>query len=265
MNKNVFFQRKKRIIPFVVFIVAKLVIILMSSILIMGCTTLKTPEMKGVVLDTETGKPIMDARIYTKWERKMIGFGGETSGGIEKELRLKTKDDGAFLIPGRTFINFIPFPIGRGGFFYMIVYAHGYKFKSFTFYEEKAFGHPRHYEEFKKLGENRVLLFKLEEIKDPETYDKNRYDFNGEYSFNTHYKESKEDSIYDLVDYQTFVDRFPTHKKIPGYRLAIGTIYEGMKDKGKAKLEYEKIIKDFPDSSGAKEARNRLAKLGVTR
>ena len=265
MNKRTLFRRKKNIIPVVVSIVAKLAIILMSSILIMGCTTLKTPEMKGVVLDAETGKPIEDVRIYAKWKRMMRGFGGEYSGGTDKELHLKAKGDGTFLIPAHTLFNFIPSPIGKGGTFYMIVYAHGYKFKSFTFYEEKAFGHPRHYEEFKKLGENRVLLFKLEEIKDPETYDKNRYDFNGEYSFNTHYKESKEDSIYDLVDYQTFVDRFPTHKKIPGYRLAIGTIYEGMKDKGKAKLEYEKIIKDFPDSSGAKEARNRLAKLGVTR
>jgi len=242
-----------------------IVVVTIAVLLFITCTTLKTPEIKGLVLDAETGQPIADARIYAKWERKMIGFGGETSGGIEKELRSKTKADGTFSIPGRTMINFIPSPIGIGGFFYMIVYTHGYKFKSFTFYEEKAFGHPRHYEEFKKLNENKVLMFKLEKIKDPETYDKNRYDFNGEYSFNTHYRESKEDLIYDLVDYQTFVDRFPTHKKLPGYRLAIGTIYEGMKNKEKAKLQYERIIKDFPDSSGAKEARKRLEKLGVTR
>jgi TolA-binding protein len=38
-----------------------------------------------------------------------------------------------------------------------------------------------------------------------------------------------------------------------------------MGNKEKAKLEYERIIKDFPDSSGAKEARKRLAKLGATR
>ena len=230
------------------------------ALLFITSTSLKTPEIKGVILDAETGQPIADARLYAKWERMMRGFGGEYSGGIEKERHLKTKADGMFLIPARTMINFIPLPIGKGGFFYMIAYAHGYKFKSFTFYEERDFGNSR-YEEFKKLNGNRILTFKLQGIKDPETYDKNRYDFNGEYSFNTHYKESKEDLIYELVDYQTFVDRFPTHKKGPGYRLAIGTIYEGMKDKEKAKLQYERIIKNFPESSGAKEAQIRLEKL----
>lgn len=255
-NTNVEKRRRKwKIILIVVFGIAALLYIF--------STTFKTPEIKGVVVDSETGKPIADARIYAKWERMMRGFGGEYSGGIEKECHLKTKGDGTFLIPARTMINFIPSPIGIKGFFYMIVYAHGYKFKSFIFYDEKSFGHPRYYEEFKKLKESKGLIFKLEEIKDPETYDKNRYDFNGEYSFNTHYKESKEDLTYELVDYQTFVERFPTHKKVPGYRLAIGTIYEGMKDKEKAKLQYERIIKDFPDSSGAKEAQMRLEKLKV--
>ena len=258
MNQNVFFQRKKRIIPFMVSIVAKLAIILMSSILIMGCTTLKTPEMKGVVLDAETGKPIEDVRIYAKWKRMMRGFGGEYSGGTDKELHLKAKGDGTFLIPAHTLFNFIPSPIGKGGTFYMIVYAHGYKFKSFIFYERKNFESPR-YDEFEKMNKNKILVLKLEEIKDPETYDKNRYELYTNLEF------KKEDISYELVDYQSFVDRFPTHKKVPGYRLSIGTIYEEMGNKEKAKLEYERIIKDFPDSSGAKEARKRLAKLGATR
>lgn len=223
-------------------------------LLFLASTTFKTPEIKGVVLDAETGQPIADARIYAKWEREMRGFGGESSGGIEKERHLKTKGDGSFLIPARTMFNFIPSPIGIKGFFYMIIYAHGYKLKNFVFHDEESFGHPKSYEEFKKLGENKILTFKLEEIKDPEIYIKNFHDLPTDLK-------SKEDMNYQLVECQIFVDRFPTHKKVPGYRLGIGTIYEQMKDKEKAKLQYERIIKDFPESSGAKEAQIRLEKL----
>lgn len=237
---------------------AIVILVLIGVIYIVTCTRLKTPEIKGVVLDAETGQPIADARIYAKWEREMRGFGGEMSGGIEKELHLKTKGDGTFLIPARTMINFIPSPIGIKGFFYMVIYAHGYKFKSFVFYDEKSFGHPRSYEEFKNLKESRGLIFRLEEIKDPEIYNKNHYDLFTSLKF-------KEEVTYELVEYQIFVDRFPTHKKVPGYLLSIGTIYEEMKDKEKAKSQYERIIKNFPDSSGAKEARIRLEKLRNTR
>ena len=55
-----------------------------AALLYIFSTTFRTPEIKGVVLDAETGQPIADARIYAKWERKMRGFGGESSGGINR-------------------------------------------------------------------------------------------------------------------------------------------------------------------------------------
>lgn len=114
MNKKILSQGKKITIQFGVCLLGKLAVILMGLV-IMGCSSFRTPEIKGVVLDVETGKPIADARIYAKWERMMRGFGGESSGGIDKELRLKTKGDGTFLIPAHTLVNFIP--TGKGGIF----------------------------------------------------------------------------------------------------------------------------------------------------
>ena len=69
----------------------KIIYLFFISLLLSGCTFLKTPEIKGVVLDAETGTPITDARIYAKWQRTVSGPGGKTGGGISKEIRLTTK------------------------------------------------------------------------------------------------------------------------------------------------------------------------------
>jgi hypothetical protein len=186
-------------------IVAKLAIILMSSILIMGCTTLKTPEMKGVVLDAETGKPIEDVRIYAKWKRMMRGFGGEYSGGTDKELHLKAKGDGTFLIPAHTLFNFIPSPIGIGGDFYMIVYAIGYKNLIFDFFDAEDFeGPPRpRYIEFEGVTKGKRVGLKMSKIEDPKTFIKNR----GELS-----SKIDKDDDYRRKEDQCFVWRFGQQK-----------------------------------------------------
>ncbi len=141
-------RRKWKIILIVVFGIAALLYIF--------STTFKTPEIKGVVVDSETGKPIADARIYAKWERMMRGFGGEYSGGVGKELRLKTKGDGTFLIPAHTLINFIP--TGTGGNFYMFVYSIGYKNLRFDFFDRTDFEGPPRPRFYEFEGVTRGLL-----------------------------------------------------------------------------------------------------------
>ena len=239
---------------------AIVVLVLIGVIYIITCTRLKTPEIKGIVVDSETGQPIAEARIYAKWERMMRGFGGEYSGGIEKELNLKTKADGTFLIPARTMFNFIPSPIGIKGFFHMIIYAHGYKLKSFVFYDENSFGHPKHYEEFRKLKESKGLIFTLEEIKDPEAFDKNLSEYYSGYSFYRYHK-SKEDLMYELIEYQTFIDRFPSDKRVPSYILSKGSVYEKMKKFREAAEEYQKVIEKYPNSKAAIEASKDIERL----
>ena len=48
-----------------------LAIVVLGIILISltGCTSLKTPEIKGIVLDAETGKPIEGAYVVASWGR----------------------------------------------------------------------------------------------------------------------------------------------------------------------------------------------------
>ena len=122
-----------------------LTIVVLGIILILtGCTSLKTPEIKGVVLDAETDKPIANARVYARWQRIVSGPGGQTAGGIAREVRLKTKEDGTFVIPSYTLINFVPYPFGQGGTFYTVIYAHRYMYKSFTFHETINFEKPKY-------------------------------------------------------------------------------------------------------------------------
>jgi hypothetical protein len=52
----------------------------------LASSTLKTPEIKGVVVDAETGKPIEGAYIVAWWKRTYSGPGGPTGGGISKEV-----------------------------------------------------------------------------------------------------------------------------------------------------------------------------------
>ena len=220
-------------------------------VLISGCTSLKTPEIKGVVLDSDTGKPIEGAYVIASWGRTYSGPGGQVGGKDFKKIRLQTSKDGAFMIPAYTVINWVPWPFGQGGTFFMAVYTHGYKCKKFIFYEASGFQMPK-YDEFKEKKEEGTIIFKLDEIKDPETFDKNHSEIYGLVD---------EDLNYLMIEYKFFISKFPDDKRTPGYRLSIGSVYEERGDYEKALMEYRKIIKDFPDSRAVKEASERILKL----
>ncbi|MFH1702034.1 MAG: hypothetical protein ABIB41_01210 [Nitrospirota bacterium] len=230
-----------------------LAIVVLGILLIglIGCTSLKTPDIKGVVLDAETGKPIEGAYVIASWGRIYSGPGGQVGGKDFKRIRSQTNKDGAFTIPAYTVINWVPWPFGQGGSFFMAIYTHGYKHKKFTFDETSQFQIPKH-DEFKKKKQDGTIIFKLDEMKDPDTFDKNGDEI---------YGLVKEDLSYKLIDYQLFVSKFPMDKRVPGYRLSIGSIYEEIGDYEKALMEYKKIIKDFPDSRAVKEASERILKL----
>ncbi|NWF52075.1 MAG: hypothetical protein HXY47_03230, partial [Nitrospirae bacterium] len=134
-----------------------------------GCfTTFETPEIKGIVLDAETGKPMEGAIVVVSWGRTYSGPGGQFGGKNFKELRLKTDNKGAFIIPSNKVTNWVPYPFGQGGSFAMAIFTHGYKVKKFIFNEPQEFQRPK-YNEFEEQKENGTILFKLEEIKDPDT------------------------------------------------------------------------------------------------
>jgi hypothetical protein len=176
---------------------AIVILVLIGVIYIVTCTRLKTPEIKGVVLDAETGQPISDARIYAKWERKMRGFGGESSGGIDKELHLKTKADGTFFVPGHTLFNFIPSPIGIGGYFYMFVYSIGHKNLEFDFFGRTDFeGPPRpRFHEFAGITKGERLVLKMPKVEDPKAFIKYRGEVSSKIDKGDDYRR-KEDQFF---------------------------------------------------------------------
>jgi hypothetical protein len=234
----------------------KKIMIIFSTILFglfsSGCfTTFETPEIKGIVLDAETGKPIEGAIVVASWGRTYSGPGGQFGGKNFKELRLKTDNKGAFIIPANKITNWVPYPFGQGGSFAMAIFTHGYKVKKFVFNEPQEFHRPK-YNEFQGKKENGTILFKLEEIKDPDTFEKNDLEI---YGF------VKEDLNYQLKDYIIFISKFPTDKRVSSYRLGKGTLYEKMKNSELAIKEYEDIIKDFPGTDEAKEAKKRITRL----
>ena len=109
----------------------KRLLFFLAAIFLFGCTTLKTPEIKGVVVDAETGKPIDGARIYARWQKVNTGPGGQSRGGISKEITLIADKNGRFVIPAHLLINFVPYPFGQGGYLYLVFYTHNYKYKKF--------------------------------------------------------------------------------------------------------------------------------------
>lgn len=218
-------------------------------VFISGCTLLKTPEIKGIVLDAETGKPIADARIYAKWQRTVSGPGGQTGGKVVRELRLRTKEDGVFGIPSYNLINPVPYPFGQGGTFYVVVYAHSYKYKSFTFHESENFEKPK-YEEF-KIEVKEGIKIKLEEIKNDETYF---------FQIGKNLLETGED--YYLKDMRFFIDKFSNSKWCATIQNYIAQYYENKEDYSNAIKEYEILIKKYPDSGFVPYAQKAIERIG---
>ena len=220
-----------------------LIIILLT---VSACTSLKTPEIRGVVVDAETGEPIKDARVYAVWYRVYSGPGGQSRGGTSKELRLRTKEDGTFRIPAFTLVNPIPYPFGQGGTFYMIVYAHGYRFKDFIFYTTQDFKKIR-YKEFERNIEKIKVKVELNKLKFEEEYWKNLQELD------------VKDPDFDLEEYRLFIKKYPKSKYTPLAQYYIGYIYEDeIGNYKKAIEEYKKVIKKYPNTKAAKAARRHL-------
>jgi len=203
-----------------------------------GITTLKTPEIKGVVLDAETGKPIEGANVVAGWGRTYSGPGGQFDGKTFKELKLKTGKDGTFKIPAYVVINWIPFPFGQGGTFGMAVYAHGCKHKSFIFNETENFKRPK-YEEFEKMLIEKKLLLSLPEIKDPKSYIKNRGDI---------YFYTEADEVYRKEEDKLFLEKFGMRKWDKNIQYELAEAYYRMGDYKSAIKKLEEIIKDDPNA-----------------
>jgi tetratricopeptide (TPR) repeat protein len=129
----------------------------------------------------------------------------------------------------------------------MVVYAHGYKNKSFTFNETSNFERPG-YEEFKSIDQ--VVKIRSREIKNAVEYWENIKDLD------------VKDPFFDLEDYKYFIEKYPNNKNTPRAQYYIGYTYEEeIKDHKKAIVEYEKVLRNYPGTDSAKSAEERLMLL----
>lgn len=229
-------KMNKSIIPFMSVLRRSLwfLMVLIIPLFLTGCTTLKTPEFNGTVLDAETGNPIVDVRIYAKWQRTMTSFGGPTGGKVVKELRLRTGKDGKFTIPSYSLVNAIPYPIGQGGSFYFIVYALGYKNRIFGFFDEGSFSSNRTDEVGEMYRSGRFVL-KLEEMKDPRTFRKDM----GEVS-----QYVAQDYINE--EFKLFVKRFGDKRWDRVSQLNLAEAYAQLGDYASAIRKMKEVIEDYP-------------------
>lgn len=217
---------------------AIVILVLIGVVYVVTCTRLRTPEIKGVVLDAETGQPIADARIYAKWERRMGGPGGQFSAGVDKRLRLKTKEDGTFLIRAHTLFNFIPSPIGQGGDFVTVVYANGYKCSRFFFFKESDFERTNR-KEFEGVTTGKKGFFKMSKIKDPKAFVQNRRDV---FSFADEW-----DKDYWRKEDQLFLERFGNQKwNDENIQYELAETYYRMSDYKSALRKLDEILEMNP-------------------
>jgi hypothetical protein len=220
--------------------------LLLITLLLAGCSSLSTPEIKGVVVDAETGKPIEDARIFAEWRIITSGPGGRGPGEIKKEIKLKTGPDGRFTIPAHTVRNYWPYPIGQGGFFGSAVIAVGYKGYGCG---ADANGQIER-GECKDITVGKESPIKLTPIRDPKTWLENSGDIIG-------YVENDKDFLrqHNLI----FVDRFGNGKWDRQAQVALFDAYVGLNDYRNAKRKGTEIIEDFQNE--AEYVMNTLSKM----
>jgi hypothetical protein len=88
-------------------------LIALSALMFAGCK-ISTPEIRGIVLDAETKKPVEGAWVKVLLQSTTRTVAGDTHGGISlAELHLRTGKDGRFVIPSRK-IKKAPTPYGFG-------------------------------------------------------------------------------------------------------------------------------------------------------
>ena len=218
-----------------------LAIVVLGIILIgfAGCTSLKTPEIKGVVLDAETGKPVANAIVFTGWQKIYSGPGGLSPGAVIKKVDLKTDTSGKFRIPSRWLINFVPWPFGQGGSFGIVVYTHGYQYKSFYFHESSEFKFPK-YEEFAEINRGKEVIIKLYKLEDnPEAFLKNKSDI---------YSYIKDDNEYLEEEDKLFVKKYGKQKWNKNIQYELAEAYYRLGDYSSALRKLEEIIKRNPNA-----------------
>jgi hypothetical protein len=212
----------------------KLPYLLFLLLLLTGCSTLSTPEIRGIVVDAETGKPIADARIFAEWKLITSGPGGPGAGEVKKEVKLKTGPDGKFVLPPFRLVNNMPYPFGQGGYFDFNIIALGYKGTGYGTGRNGAF--ESGFAKDITIGKENPI--KLIPIRDPKTWVENSGDV---------YHYIKNDKDYLAQEDRMYVEKFGNGRwDEKNIQMELFYTYVRLKDYRNAKRKAKEIIEDSP-------------------
>ncbi len=198
---------------------------------------IKLPEIKGKVVDKETGKGIKDAIIVT-YTAKIIGsdpkkFFWELGHPRQDYRRAKSDKNGNFILPAKW--AFTPYGLFNEEEFF-IEFAVGYKHDRFD----------------KK--DNKITIKLIPVFKNPDEYYK--YISELEIDFDGSWELSKEEALCLINEYKNFVRLYPMHKEAPHVLSMAGGIAEHyLKDKDLAEAFEKEIFSRYPNSFDAKRLR----------
>jgi TolA-binding protein len=64
------------------------------------------------------------------------------------------------------------------------------------------------------------------------------------------------------LKYNEFLESNPPKNYLPLVKMRLGDCFRNLGDAGTAKIYYEELIKEFPNSNEASKAKERLAEIG---
>jgi hypothetical protein len=133
-----------------------------------GSTFLSTPGVKGMIIEQRTGKPVIGARIYAVWKRRLRSQDGQVFEETAKKVGLITAEDGCFEIPPYFLFNPAPGPEGHAGSFAFMVYADEYKVRLYTFRDPESLTSYESYDwrELAPVSQEERMIIRLSKISD---------------------------------------------------------------------------------------------------
>ena len=220
-------------------------ILIFALIFLSSCGVFKSPEIKGKVVDTETGEPLAGANVKVAW---YTGYGSPAGWHAKRKNTHKTitDDKGEFIIPSIKGTH-APF-IGDYDGVSILVYKLGYKPGFVEQYGRRSQGGRQ---------DRRKTDFSLKPLKTDEDY----YDA----YYHTSWISVDYDHRFQIEYLRDYIDKYSQSKEVRWLFIRIAYHYKELGEYSSAKKVYKSYLKQFPDSKHAKEEIETLRKKGVVK
>lgn len=217
--------------------------ILMSTCLTAGCTTVEVPEIKGRVVNAETGKPLANANVMASWKVGIATFAGLAGIHSVEKYITHTDENGEFVLPRIK----VKKKAISGSFegVSILVYTSGYKSAHIVSLFAGSRG-------FRK--DKRKPYFELMPLKTREDY------YDALYYTPWHVVDAIDREFQISFNYD-YITKFPDDKEADVLFRSIAQHYRDLGDYKKAVEVFEEVINKYPGTYTAKRAEEELIEL----